>query len=108
MSMYKPWRSPPPAGPDEFDCVFCEAGETETFNVRVEIIPPDSDDGQEYPGHAALCGIWCGDGWLTNFSHLLPAFVERVEIHAYKVFTGQIKMAEAEYRIAKLEECAAC
>lgn len=107
MSMMKAWRNPPPPSADEFDCVFCEAGESETFNVRVEIIPPDEDDCQTYPGYAELCGIWCGDGWLTAFSHLDKAFVERVEIHAYAVYTGQIKMATDEYRISKFEECAA-
>lgn len=107
MAMMKAWRSPPPPAADEFDCVFCEAGESDTFNIRVEIIQPDSDELMEYPGYAELCGIWCGDGWLTKLDHLHPAFVERVEIHAYKVFTGQIKMAEADYSIAKFEECAA-
>lgn len=108
MGMYKPWRSPPPAGSDEFDCVYCEAGESETFNVRVEIIPPDEDETGSYPGQAVLSGIWCGDGWLEAFSHLDKAFVERIEIHAYKVFTGEIKMATDDARIArKYEECAA-
>mgnify|MGYP003458595773 FL=1 len=105
MGMYKPWRSPPPAAKDEFDCVWCE-GETETLNLRVYITEPDEDESGPIPSEAQLFGIWTGDMFLGP-DFIDRDFVEKLEIHAYKVFTGEIKMAEAEYRIAKFEECAA-
>ena len=106
MGMYKPWRSPPPAAKDEFDCVWCDGG-TDTLNIRVYITEPDEDESGPIPSEAQLFGIWTGDTFLGP-DDLSKSFVEKLEIHAYKVFTGEIKMAEAEYRIAKLEECAAC
>ena len=106
MGMYKPWRSPPPAAKDEFDCVFCEAGETDTLNIRVYITEPDEDESGPIPSEAQLFGIWTGDTFLGP-DDLNKSFVEKLEVHAMKVFTGEIKMAEAEYRIAKFEECAA-
>lgn len=105
MSMYKPWRSPPPAAKDEFDCVWCE-GETETLNLRVYITEPDEDESGPIPSEAQLVWVWTGDMGLEP-KDLNKSFVEKLEVHAMKVFTGEIKMAEAEYRIAKFEECAA-
>lgn len=106
MSMYKPWRSPPPASKDEFDCTYCESGDTDTLNIRVYITEPDEDESGPIPSEAQLFGIWTGDTFIGT-DDLSKSFVEKLEVHAMKVFTGQIKMAEAEYRIAKFEECAA-
>ena len=106
MGMYKPWRNPPPAAKDEFDCTYCESGDTDTLNIRVYITEPDEDESGPIPPEAQLVWVWTGDMGLGP-DDLNKSFVEKLEIHAYKVFTGEIKMAEAEYRIAKLEECAA-
>ena len=106
MGMYKPWRNPPPAAKDEFDCTYCESGDTDTLNLRVCITEPDEDESGPIPSEAQLFGIWTGDTFIGP-DDLSKSFVEKLEIHAYKVFTGEIKMAEAEYIIAKLEECAA-
>ena len=106
MGMYKPWRSPPPAAADEFDFVFSESGETDTLNVRIEIVSGDEDDSGPLPPYANLMGIWAGTGWVGP-DDLNPKFVDRLCMFGMDVFTGKRKMAEAEYRIAKLEECAA-
>lgn len=106
MGMYKPWRSPPPAAKDEFDCTYCESGDTDTLNIRVYITEPDEDESGPIQSEAQLFGIWTGDTFLGP-DDLNKSFVKKLEDHAMKVFTGEIKMAEAEYRIAKFEECAA-
>ena len=106
MGMYKPWRNPPPAAKDEFDCTYCESGDTDTLNIRVYITAPDEDESGPIPSEAQLVWVWTGDMGLGP-DDLNKSFVEKLEVHAMKVFTGEIKMAEAEYRIAKLEECAA-
>ncbi len=95
------WKNPPPPKEDEFDCLYCEAGETETMYVRVEIMPPETTEASTTPGYATGGCIWTGDGWLTGFSHLLPSFVERIEVHAWKVYTGQITMACTDMAIQK-------
>lgn len=106
MGMYKPWRSPPPAAKDEFDCTYCESGGTDTLNIRVYITEPDEDESGPIPSEAQLFGIWTGDTFIGP-DDLSKSFVEKLETHAMKVFSGEIKMATDEYRISKFEECAA-
>ena len=103
--MYKPWRSPPPAAKDEFDCVWCE-GETETLNIRVYITEPDEDESGPITSKAQLVWVWTGDMGLEP-KDLNKSFVEKLEVHAMKVFSGEIKMATDDAKIARLEECAA-
>lgn len=107
MGMYKPWRSPPPAAKDEFDCTYCESGGTDTLNIRVYITEPEEDESGPIPSEAQLFGIWTGDMFIGP-DWLDKKTVEDLEIHAMKVFTGEIKMATEEAKIArKYEECAA-
>ena len=102
MGMYKPWRSPPPAAKDEFDCSYCESGDTDTLHIRVYITEPDGDESGPIPSEAQLFGIWTGDMFLGP-DDLSKSFVEKLEVHAMKVFTGELKMAAADFRIAQLE-----
>lgn len=105
MAMMKPWRRPPPAAKDEFDCVWCDGG-TDTLNIRVYITEPDEAESGPIPSEAQLVGVYV-DGWFLGPDYLDKSFVEQLETHAIKVFTGEIKMATDEANIARFEECEA-